>query len=1367
MSVKNFKYILILFTMLVPSLSFSSDLGFVYYHYENSNLVDSYKLLSSLNDVFENYFNFQTYLNWILFGFIVAIFITFFYVITGKEDAIILFEKFIWKDFKHNIIVTMAIIIFGYFLFIYPIPVIQVAPVISYDNVDGETELKVQAWLIDKKHSDIGTDSNGNIKLLHAPLIVALPLSLIEKFVYGFPSFENMSDLNSVLVLNPDTQRRSLVSGFNDHEYNEITGPGGACEQKNGYTDVNSFNTCLSEIADYKPMELSFLNHLNNSSAKIFVNVAEPFRELENILGFQESFLRNLSVEQDVLITSDKLKKDYEILDKFMTDTDNYEKYYESISEAFTIRVSEINKILTDSLTKATKYGELLSGHKFFDSYIKAYLQQMSLQDMQDIYAINYTALDNISDNQFNANKTPVDGGKPLMFQKSIPGTASSTHSLLQSAVANRDYYVDLFNSDDLKLKYNLFTDSSKWNVSSTSEINCNSSLQLKTYSASSGGASKIINNIHIDCIPYYNEGEYGDYNNVRLLDNSAPFVLDNSNTNFELKFDKEKLFDDISDKNTPAEKLIGIFWKNYQTKIFDKINKKINALDGAVYYQPTLTKKILDNLGIDSDGVDLTKSSKYLLKIEKISSQLFVLDTLIAFLKNKSYEAENKIFSAFGGYTNIKNMQVSEFKRKYDNVIRDWQNKIISDRPLIMGLMLDDYSFNIIPQSDPTAPSPFDTKGKKGINYGNQLLLFKVDADNNVLGYNDNGSYEENDDLIAQKGDFRDINTFLCDTFNDSKKSGMCLLYLTDNTASDTNNFAINTQSITRLLSLQQNLLYEVSNTINSNSRSMDNYDKKTLVSNVKGKNPCIDNSQNLSCAKYYKQELLKETSSSIKNPLTDSDNNPKTFTHLEAVNFVYSGLLRNINYKISTIAPHGTNIKQMSRGGRYSHTSKKNIANPTCTKTNKVSITGAEAYSNMKVALVQALRGSSNYIGSKLDLYVNILSSLGEDHLEIGNPGWSYNGGTGDDPYIKFTDEYANEVLEGMNESIENEGGNPSCSSATPNILVKRLCKVKEDFKNVASASPDESTFQREIDYMIRFLSIKTPMNEVPTDFLSTLFSVAASAIGNWYNRGLLIDNKKTFKGISKITPYLNMVMGGDFVYSDNRELSFDLVKEDVNSFKTELSLSKDYCESPVLKNAEEEDTQDDSDTSFGAELFDYFIGIALGGYMLWVLILPFLGLLALTYLATILGWIGIISIAYIAIINIIVFRNFQDLPIIKNEWYEPSKNMIKFFSKMVLMSVLLYLYLSITVFFISQLLVPFGETLTMQIITNAITKNSDTNLFLYFMTVMLLIATIYYAYIRISVRLVKDFFYTSVVDPLKTAKEHAENFAKKLSK
>lgn len=1320
--------LLLLLTVLVvfvlPTTTMAMDFNWIYFHYENSKLAEYYSFLSTVNDVFETYFTFESYISLVVLAYTIVALIVSWDVLRGKKPVMVLWEKFIWTSLGNNIITRLAIIIAGYFIFLFPVPVIQVAPIVSYDTT-GTNTMTVKAWLVDAKNSNLGTDASGNIKLLHVPMILGVPLGLAERFVYGFPTPALAGDVT--LNWDSNTKRHTLTSVTND--WNIITDEtSGACPITDNTVDSDRIADCDAAVSGFKPNSFSILGNTLEESASVFVNVAAPFKSLESLLKFQKSFLNSIVVEQDALIATDKLKKNADILNKYVNNPnpEASEKYMNSIEELFEQRVIELNKIILHAFQKYEKLEELTNGFEIFSAYIRAYSDQLLLEDLGRVYSADVINANKINETSRTNN---VIVGQKFSYKTDV---GDSDITPMESAIEQRNAYYTSFTDDNEKLNKGLFFLNNELTTSGTySEL-----------SPRPGG--DYIHNANFD-IP--------DTTN-KIDVEKIPFAL--NSTDFKLNFDITRMEEpNGSGKSSIANQMLHKFWENYKTKIFDIVDNQLTSLTTLPYYQDVLTKKILNNMGIRTDGINFTTLTNNLTKYDKLTVHLFILDALIGFMGNKITEAEKYLYGFLADdWEEIDKMTSLQFKEKYYDIIKNQTKMWKQTNTMIMGLAFDDFSF------------------KQPNEIGNNAVMIMVKGDDQIC-QDIYGTYTCGDSFFEKKNK-GSILSFLCENDNDENVNGICVINLNNN------KLLVNQGSLKYLNTMQNSLFTEVRTAISIEQNSIVNYDKTMKTKNIKVFNPCLTDNTSVECAKFVAQEQLKNSSSSLIDALNDSNNNKvkmASSSHLPAVLYVYSGLLRN---------HHDNIIQQVASSGEKVNPDDPICNNGASTGTKEVKVTGAEAYNNIKQVLEEAMRGTSNYIGNQVTLLVNALGALSEKKLKIGASGWSASDPaiSSSSPQLELDTGFTVTIESAMVKAIEDKDGSVSgttCDIASqPNPETKALCQVFNEFTALNAGGPSDNKLKLQLLHMVRFLALSSATGMTDSSLLTKTFKIYADTIGSFYNRNVLSFNADTFAGIEKLQGIFNTTMGGNFKSKDDRTYSFTKIHDSPEKFKEELILTEEMCASAALKINNEKLIANNQvsaamDRNYGDEksgglvdvIVDNIIMFLLALYTLGALMIPFLYILIFSIIATAIGWIGATSIAYITMLNILVLRNFEDIDIINNHWKEPSKKMTIYFSKAVLSSILLYIYLVVTIFIISHGLVPLGETITMYYIVSALVSSKGLELSMWFHTVTFILVTIFLVYMRFSLRMVKDWFTQEIMSPTVHAIKHAEQFAQRLTK
>jgi hypothetical protein len=1311
----------ILIIFLIPSLAHATggDFNWVYFHYENSKFVEQYANLKYINEFFEKYFSFEIYIKLVILAYTIIAMILTWEVVKGKKNIMIFWEKFFFESWGSNIITKMALIVFGYFLFLFPVPVIQVAPIVApvVQNANGSTNssgaLEVIGWAIDEKHSKL--DTNGN--LLHVPILIGIPLGLVERLVYGFPVAGLSAGLD--LTFHPDTKRKTIASVDNTVNYDTITTS--SCPVTGNQVSITAITQCKSDLqsANLAPSTFSLLDKTNNESASIFVNVATPFKKFESLLRFQKDFLSSISVEEDTELNTDKVIKNRKIFEEYMADSNGAEKYLDTIKPLFEERVKKINDMLREQFEKYIVFEKAAKSKKNYGGFLRAYIDEILLNDVAKIYTTEPWHGD-ITDTTV---KTAVENNTHDFLSAPRSGTGDE---IVVSAIKQRNtIQTNMHNNTQTYMQIDKM-------LNIDSQISTTATINNEIYVTPSG----------YNCEPNYK---------------ASPFKFSNNN-DYIIDMDEELICSSLTSDSEEGA-LFRLFWHNFKTKIFTKLKQIIDAQGTLSYYQSTPTAAILKNLGINISNAELTSTAANLSKIDKIGAYIFILDALSAYVESKKNEANNRLFDITGmSWEELKKLSQDEKEDLISNKAGEVSERWLKNQEMVMGLIYDDYSF-------------YETKVSNNKIGNNHLLLVRVQDEAGLRLLSDNTKDTVND-LYEYKNINNQIQKFLCDNaggVTETNVTNLCIMEISSSS------ITLNEKTLLNMNTDQSIIFGEIINSKAMSDKPILNENEKVDTKKANVTNPCKKDPTGVQCAKFVKQELLKGASAQMLESIGTTTS--PTMNDITSIEFVYAGVLRNAHSQIkSLLARPGDPISDT----------------PICRKQlmsdDKVTVSGAEAYNDFKTMLGKALNSTTNYVGQQVSIMASTLEALNEKQLQINNTSFSSDGihiTTGDDPFLSFHKiNFSPKILSGMLEFADSIGAQidntaQSCVAGSNNPDAKQICQIIADFKTVTDATADKDTLRKQINYLISFLALKTSMAPVDSTMLVSAFRIYADIIGSFYNRTVMVSNADTIKGIKKIEGIYPLLYGGDFENNDGIVYDFSYLRNHRMSYTLSLSIPRDICSSiqiekdltQVVKETYDEaksylrtlgnDTFISMPKMILVSIFMFFITL----YSVAALMIPFFYILVFSIIATAIGWISAVSLAYITILNMIVLSNLGDIDFINENWKIPSQKITVYLIKAILSSVGLYLYLVITVYLIDKVIVPLGTDITMNYIITAITSSDGVSLPMWFNSVTFILVSIYFVYMKFTLKAIKDWYYQEVISPTQVAVQKAQEFAKKL--
>jgi len=1270
--------LLFLVLMIIPTQVFAiGEYNFIYYHFENSKIVEYYNALGQINEIFEKWFSWEKYISIILLGFIIAILLVTFDVIRGKQAPIVLLEKFIWNGVTDNIVTKFGLVVIGFWILLYPIPVVQVAPIVSKDTTTNEKT--IIAWVVDKENSvlvETDDDNGGNNKLLHVPALLGVPLKYIEKFTYGFPSFPSDS---VELVMNTKTQRKSWVNSHKSTtDLSVITTSSGACTTiANGKNVVtkDKVNSCNSALASLKPIELSLLGNTLKESAEIVENVATPFIYYKDIIKFQENFLHSLINQNDIELNQAKLLKSNAILEEMMKDPEISARTFKAIKEQYEERFKRVNEELSETLDDLLLVNKSLGSKQGMSAFLRIFENQVTLN--RDFVTKKYIV--EMSSNQSNDANIKDAWEKRMEHCKKLPDPQTKVESNISFVDTDCGTTYDSIKS---KIEASNFTD-------------------------------KVA------------EGKSA----YRISSEKLPFDI---TSDFQISFDiRKSQLDDVNTSNDKKNYMINEFWNNYNEYIFKKTEATLKTIDSFHYYDEEAIYKILVNLGykhITEESIEKTVDN--LSKIEKLQVHLFHLDALVEFLKNKRGEMDGKIFSQFSNDKTVFEDSV-KFKKDYEKKIEEFIGLLKNQHIMLFGYIYDDYTFQVkIPNPDPDNMTRYLT----------QYFIYSIDPSSDQKCIETDGNYDcDTDYFISENKNF--VKSFFCEDSADLDIIGACIY---DDVSNKINHSTLN---------LFNNKTFgQLELILRTTSSKIQNADRNPSTKDIDVYNPCDTNPTNLKCAKHVEQKELLKLKNDADAPLssiTDTDFSQIPVEH--AIAYAYAGNLRSLFNEL---------LNSLSKEESY------NMSNPTCNYQGTKGIVFSsipESYSNYKNFLFDIMNIDEHQM-RKINLYASSLSALGEEHLQIGKSGWTEGSGS---PQLRLKDDFSAKILEAMEENIK---------GITFAEKTKRLQQIINEYKNV-TATKEDDTYRKQLLLLVEYMANNSNISLTNVNVIPKMLDMYVKFIQSFYNREIVHFQIDTIGGLRNFSFNYNYIMGGNFLIPVD-ESEYDLIKKSIEDnssiLKKEIQIAKELCQNEKLENdelinkideMEGEDYEPFKGEGILSTIFAYIVNSILAIFILLGVMLPFFFILIFSIIATIIGWIGIVSIAYISIFNLIVLRNLDDFPIIKSNFKEPSEQLISYFTKAVLTSIFVFIYLIVTVFLVGKVLMPWIEILTMDALIDSLTNSEELELTIFFQMISFVFAIIFYVYMLFTTKIFKDWLFKEIISPTKMSMNRAKDFAQSL--
>jgi len=293
---------LIVLVVGVTELNAASMLEIVLHHENNFILQYFYEEIQRNPDSwlleYEKIYNTQSI---VVLGLVINLIIAFFVLIqyfyqlitldkTEKLTLEKIIEMFFYKSLTNNIIYKIIILTFVTIAILKPIPVIMMKPVIVSNQVfawtpDVQTHDKSRIT----NNANLSTASTGNYNLIHVPLLLGLPLNIIEKLIYGFDLEEKESDIE-------DEKHYYLVGDSKEEVVlklkNKDLTKSNPIRPKAVIPGIFKQITMIKEKADFQG---EIINGVNNSFVRIMGgntsalgNAGEPIRKLGQLINLQQ-----------------------------------------------------------------------------------------------------------------------------------------------------------------------------------------------------------------------------------------------------------------------------------------------------------------------------------------------------------------------------------------------------------------------------------------------------------------------------------------------------------------------------------------------------------------------------------------------------------------------------------------------------------------------------------------------------------------------------------------------------------------------------------------------------------------------------------------------------------------------------------------------------------------------------------------------------------------------------------------------------------------------------------------------------------------------------------------------------------------------
>lgn len=1328
---KNINKILILFLLfLIPTQSFAIfGMDIVYFHYENSFLADNIKYLTALNDFFEKYFSWNWYLKIIVFLFVLSVLLVAFEVLRGKKPVMVLMDTFVWKDVKNNIVTKFFLVVVVYVIFLAPIPMLSVKPILIQNQTNNE--LEVYAWTIDIEGSLLESlDSNGNSKLVHVPSIIGVPLKLIEKYIYGFPSFENLK-LDKTI----EFQRKSFNEGTNttadNYDYNKITADNTSpCYTLPKDTTVTKTQiTNCQNLLDSRGLKVSSFSLIGNSlsySAETMSNVTAPFIYIKEILKFQENLVSSVMSNDSTMQEISIIDKQFEMLKELNNDSESMKKVFEITSIQYKERYKKILDLLNENLNMAIELNEALGTYSGIGGFLRVFIEELKLS--KD------------TEGNFNQNS----GLAPYFSEGHIKNSIDLT-----PYINSRNTFCQLVNTsvsstpvpESIKLvsyqENDCLITNDKVNLSDFMEIN--SSLNIEEL----------------------------NYEGIPFSVNTDGFIvydINNAKTGKENTTNKTIIINDFFNNLGVFLDQISTFEEQYKTKSFKYFDSKM------LYY-------ILKNNGYDSGSIteaNIEIFTKFLTKMEIQQNKLFFLDLVIDFLNNKKAELTEFMYSNNGLaltpelYKNPSAiLSVPLNKEKVDGYFQ----KFKADNKMLFGYIFDDYSFK------GTNPSGF--------------FLKSIKPDTRLYTLETNGGLVDGGDFYISKNK-KYIKKFFCEDTTELNLTGYCVIL-----PSSTSMPSLNKNTIQTIFGYKQ-VYNNIMDMLGKEINKQEGINKNVTNNQFPTTNPCEYNPTSLECAVFFEQEnLLKNTNNAgllttaEKNYITNNstlllDENNDLF---EAISYNYSAYLRYIIAKALEVEATKKSADMLSPVCD-NHL----IGNPS------VFYSYMESYEILKRLLKNAAtKHGKNMADAKL--YISMLSGL-KNNLEKGNIGWFYDGSaTSGNPNIQFNSNFVKKITLAMDSATAYSGIFTADRKA-------RLLSLKNEWTNLGSSAPSETKYKDQINILVEYLAHNSEISFTNSDFVEEFINYFIRIVDSLYNSkkitklqsenlGRLRSFSFNFEYIigSGLTlsfvnyPNIEEVLNG-YTINDNQnentdlqllEVSMNQNSQEPNAFtyskyRTKLVIPEDVCKNTKISSTdnkvdETKKMDNDNETVLeGSNIFSIIFSILIGALTslaFFVTILVFGHVLFYSVIASIIGWLSVISLAYISVLNILILRNMEEFPLIKQNLKDPSEKLLVYFFKALLASIFVFIYLVALVFIMKGILVPWMENLTLEALVSSIAERNDMELSLTFQFISIVFAVVAFSIMQFSLKIVKDLLIKEIISPSGMAIKKAYDFAKSLQK
>lgn len=275
-----------------------------------------------LSGVFNNFITWFDYIGYIKYytpsfflGLFVLLYVYAFTYITFKSlwgnikgsnngGVVEVIQNMIYKSFTDNIIFRYALVYILVVIFLAPVPMFQMTPYVKTNEVG---EKKLSGWLIkDDGYSNETTTENSkseNIPIVHVPLVLALPLGVIEKYYYGWSS--NLETYNVSKEEMKETQIsqdiiRNVILKPNNYKKS------GALTTSNCFDSITNSFLCGDISSTLEGP--SFMGMDLNKSGNVFSDIFKPMKNLVELSTTLKPFSGVAEQMQNSVLTDVLLK---------------------------------------------------------------------------------------------------------------------------------------------------------------------------------------------------------------------------------------------------------------------------------------------------------------------------------------------------------------------------------------------------------------------------------------------------------------------------------------------------------------------------------------------------------------------------------------------------------------------------------------------------------------------------------------------------------------------------------------------------------------------------------------------------------------------------------------------------------------------------------------------------------------------------------------------------------------------------------------------------------------------------------------------------------------------------------------------------